>query len=68
MPFQSEKLSANDRRYFGNFEETLSNAAAGDLESFSQTEEATLKEVKGGKLVSLNAVGDRKTRQTALRH
>ena len=46
MPFQS-KISANDRRYIGNFEETLNNAAAGDLESFSQTEEATLKVVKG---------------------
>ena len=49
MACESKILSANDRCYFGNFEETLSNASVGDLEFFSQTEEAeaTLKEVKG---------------------
>ena len=47
MPGESKILSAKDRCYIGNFEETLSNAAVGDLESFSQTEVATLKEVKG---------------------
>ena len=47
MPFQSKNLSDNDRHYIDNFEETLSNTAVGDLDSISQTEEATLREVKG---------------------
>ena len=45
-PSESKILSANDIPHIDDFEKTLSNTAAGDLESFTQTEEAILREVR----------------------